>query len=290
MPTLEARITVSPAPNPTPNPTPAPIPTPIPASIPNLTFLQGFAPAPPTKPLLKSILKRKRQVEVTISSDDDDNRSDLDDGEKELPGDSDYRPGNRPLIPFAETSIGQISTTTGESKIGFGDPQEQAAGRMLVRAAGTKFFGSVEFNQHDIFQANTGSQTSLNSSRPDEGNRNNGFVLQRDIIGGVPHPSHPWGIVGSWDRASYAARRQIGSCEERPRLFRGVLVVPTNVLALKHAKGIFLWTSRVANLEEEGWCAAFSDCCGKLCNVNLILSHASLSRTKELGDILSAFS
>jgi len=105
MPTLEARITVSPAPDPTPNPTPAPIPTPIPASIPSklidlnilvdLTFLQGFAPAPPTKPLLKSILKRKRQVEVTISSDDDDNRSDLDDGEKELPRDGDYRPGNR---------------------------------------------------------------------------------------------------------------------------------------------------------------------------------------------------
>jgi hypothetical protein len=34
-------------------------------------------------------------VEVTISSDDDDNRSDLDDRGKELPGDSDYRPGNR---------------------------------------------------------------------------------------------------------------------------------------------------------------------------------------------------
>jgi hypothetical protein len=28
-------------------------------------------------------------VEVTISSDDDDNRSDLDDGGKELPGDGD---------------------------------------------------------------------------------------------------------------------------------------------------------------------------------------------------------
>jgi len=37
-------------------------------------------------------------VEVTISSDDDDNRSDLDDRGKELAGDSDYRPGNRPLI------------------------------------------------------------------------------------------------------------------------------------------------------------------------------------------------
>jgi hypothetical protein len=34
-------------------------------------------------------------VEVTISSDDDDNRSDLDDGGKEIPGDGDYRPGNR---------------------------------------------------------------------------------------------------------------------------------------------------------------------------------------------------
>jgi hypothetical protein len=140
----------------------------------------------------------------------------------------------------------------------------------LFEPQGLIFLGSVEFNQHGIFQVNTGSQTSLNSSRPDEGNRNNGFVLQRDIIGGVPHPSHPWGIagswdrgiVGSWDRASYAARRQTGSCEERPRLFRGVLVVPTNVLALKHAKGIFLWTSRVASLEEEGWCAAFSHCCG----------------------------
>jgi hypothetical protein len=33
---------------------------------------------------------------VIILSDDDDN-SDLDDGEKELPGDSDYRPGNREL-------------------------------------------------------------------------------------------------------------------------------------------------------------------------------------------------
>jgi hypothetical protein len=33
---------------------------------------------------------------VIISSNNDDN-SDLDDGEKELPGDSDYRPGNREL-------------------------------------------------------------------------------------------------------------------------------------------------------------------------------------------------
>ena len=98
MPTLEARITVSPVPD----------PTPAPASIPSklidlnilvdLTFLLAFAPAPPTKPPLKSILKRKRQVEVTISSDDDDNRSDLDDGGKELAEDGDYRPGNRPLI------------------------------------------------------------------------------------------------------------------------------------------------------------------------------------------------
>ena len=61
----------------------------------DLTFLLAFAPAPPTKPPLKSILKRKRQVEVTILSDDDDNRSDLDDGGKELLGDGDYRPGNR---------------------------------------------------------------------------------------------------------------------------------------------------------------------------------------------------
>ncbi|KAH8752069.1 hypothetical protein BGZ57DRAFT_860653 [Hyaloscypha finlandica] len=88
IPTLEARITVSPAPAPTPNPD----------SIPNLTFLLAFAPALPTKPLLKSILKRKRQVEVTILSDDDDNRLDLDDGGKELAEDGDYRPGNRLLI------------------------------------------------------------------------------------------------------------------------------------------------------------------------------------------------
>ena len=33
---------------------------------------------------------------MIISSDDDDN-SDLDDGEKELPGDGDYRPGNRSI-------------------------------------------------------------------------------------------------------------------------------------------------------------------------------------------------
>jgi len=35
---------------------------------------------------------------VTISSDDDDNRLDLDDGGKELAEDGDYRPGNRLLI------------------------------------------------------------------------------------------------------------------------------------------------------------------------------------------------
>ncbi|KAH8760197.1 hypothetical protein BGZ57DRAFT_858567 [Hyaloscypha finlandica] len=83
IPTLEARITVSPAPDPTPAPAPAP------ASIPT------FAPAPPTKPPLKSILKRKRQVEVTISSDNDDNRLDLDNGGKELLGDGNYRPRQR---------------------------------------------------------------------------------------------------------------------------------------------------------------------------------------------------
>jgi hypothetical protein len=103
MPILEARITVSPAPTPTPNLTPAPAPAP--ASIPSklidlnilvdLMFLLGFAPALPTKPLLKSILKRKRQVEVTISSYNNDNRLDLDNREKELPGNSNYRPGNR---------------------------------------------------------------------------------------------------------------------------------------------------------------------------------------------------
>ena len=34
-------------------------------------------------------------MEVTILSDDDDNRSDLDYRGKELLGDSNYRPGNR---------------------------------------------------------------------------------------------------------------------------------------------------------------------------------------------------
>jgi hypothetical protein len=95
MSTLEARITVSPAPD----------PTPAPASIPSklidlnilvdLTFLLAFAPALPTKPLLKSILKRKREVVILSDDDDDDNRLDLDDGGKELPGDGDYRPGNK---------------------------------------------------------------------------------------------------------------------------------------------------------------------------------------------------
>jgi hypothetical protein len=93
---LEARITISPVPDPTPDP----------ASIPSklidlnilvdLTFLLAFAPAPalPTQYPLKSILKRKREV---IISSDNNNNSDLDDREKELPGNSDYRPGNRPL-------------------------------------------------------------------------------------------------------------------------------------------------------------------------------------------------
>jgi hypothetical protein len=58
----------------------------------DLTFL--LAPAPPTQPPLKSILKRKR--EVIISSDNDDT-SDLNDGEKDLPGGGDYRQGNRQL-------------------------------------------------------------------------------------------------------------------------------------------------------------------------------------------------
>ena len=35
---------------------------------------------------------------MTILSDDDDNRLDLDNRGKELPGDGDYRPGNRLLI------------------------------------------------------------------------------------------------------------------------------------------------------------------------------------------------
>jgi hypothetical protein len=60
-------------------------------------FLLAFAPAPPTKPPLKSILKRKQQVEVTILSNNNNNRSDLDNGGKELPGNDDYRPGNRSI-------------------------------------------------------------------------------------------------------------------------------------------------------------------------------------------------
>ncbi|KAH8771444.1 hypothetical protein BGZ57DRAFT_855616 [Hyaloscypha finlandica] len=87
LPTLEPGIMISPV------PAPAPAPALVPASIANLTFLLAFAPAPPTQPPLKSILKRKR--EVVISSGDDGN-SDLDNGEKEdLPGDGDYRPGRR---------------------------------------------------------------------------------------------------------------------------------------------------------------------------------------------------
>ena len=37
-------------------------------------------------------------MEVTISSDSDENRSDLNDGGKELPRDSDYTPGNRLIL------------------------------------------------------------------------------------------------------------------------------------------------------------------------------------------------
>ena len=98
MPTLEARITVSPAPAPTPDPDSISSKLIDLNILVDLTFLLAFAPAPLTKPPLKSILKRKRQVEVTISSNNDDNRSDLDDGGKELAEDGDYRPGNRPLI------------------------------------------------------------------------------------------------------------------------------------------------------------------------------------------------
>jgi hypothetical protein len=100
MPTLEARITVSPAPDPAPDPIACKFLIDLNILV-NLTFLLGSAPAPPTKPPqppLKSILKRKRQVVISSDDDDDDNRSDLDDGGKELPGDSDYRPGNRSLI------------------------------------------------------------------------------------------------------------------------------------------------------------------------------------------------
>ena len=58
-------------------------------------FLLAFAPAPalPTQRPLKSILKRKREV-IILSNND--NNSDLNNKEKELPGDSNYRPGNRP--------------------------------------------------------------------------------------------------------------------------------------------------------------------------------------------------
>jgi hypothetical protein len=61
----------------------------------DLIFLLVFAPVPstpPPLPPLKSILKRKRQV---IISSDNNNKSDLDNREKELPGDGDYKPGNR---------------------------------------------------------------------------------------------------------------------------------------------------------------------------------------------------
>jgi hypothetical protein len=93
MPTLEARITVSPAPDPIASKFLIDLNILV-----DLTFLLGSAPAPPTKPPqppLKSILKRKREVVISSDDDDDDNRSDLDDGGKELPGDGDYRPGNR---------------------------------------------------------------------------------------------------------------------------------------------------------------------------------------------------
>jgi hypothetical protein len=58
----------------------------------DLTFFLVFALALPTQCPLKSILKRKRKI--IILSNNDDN-SDLDNREKELSGDSDYRPGNR---------------------------------------------------------------------------------------------------------------------------------------------------------------------------------------------------
>jgi len=59
---LEARIMVSPAPAPTPTPNPDSIPSKLIDLniLVDLTFLLAFAPALPTKPLLKSILKRKR--------------------------------------------------------------------------------------------------------------------------------------------------------------------------------------------------------------------------------------
>ena len=60
MPTLEARITVSPAPAPTPDPDSIPSKLIDLNILVDLTFLLAFAPAPPTKPPLKSLLKRKR--------------------------------------------------------------------------------------------------------------------------------------------------------------------------------------------------------------------------------------
>ena len=60
MPTLEARITVSPAPDPTPDPDSIPSKLIDFNILVDLTFILGFAPALPTKPPLKSILKRKR--------------------------------------------------------------------------------------------------------------------------------------------------------------------------------------------------------------------------------------
>jgi hypothetical protein len=63
---------------------------------------------------------------------------------------------------------------------------------------------------------------------------------------------------GSAAGASHAVRRQKPAGEERPRLFRGVLIVPTNDLLLEHIRGFLLWTLRVGSLEEEeGWCVAF---------------------------------
>jgi hypothetical protein len=92
---LEARITVSPAPDPIPNPAFIPSKLIDLNILVDLMFLLVFAPAPasPTQYSLKSILKRKREI-IILSNND--NNSDLDNREKKLPGDSNYRPGNRP--------------------------------------------------------------------------------------------------------------------------------------------------------------------------------------------------
>jgi hypothetical protein len=88
---------------------------------------------------------------------------------------------------------------------------------------------------------------------------------------------------GSWD-ALHAPRRQKGSREERPRLFRRILVEPTKALPLKHVRGVLLWTSWVGSLEEEGWCAASSTFVDVVGSLTQLSPHLSLSSTKGVGD------